>query len=71
MSEARRATLPDRRTHEVIEFDHRGVRSIAGIGRFLEGELEPSDEALVEAVTPKRCSSNSFLRKKAASSRPS
>jgi len=34
-----RRRIPDRRQHEVIEFQHGGVRFIAGIGRFTDGKL--------------------------------
>ncbi len=34
-----RRTLPNRRTHEVVEFDHGGVRFVAGVGRFLDGTV--------------------------------
>ena len=33
-----RHRLPNRRRHEVIEFDHGGFRYTAGLGRFDEGE---------------------------------
>ena len=34
-----RDRLPDRRAHEVIEFEHAGLRYVAGIGRFANGTL--------------------------------
>ncbi len=34
-----RRRLPDRRTHEIVEFDHGGVRFVAGVGRFADGRL--------------------------------
>lgn len=37
MSERRR--LPDRRQHEIIDFEHNGFGYTAGIGRFPDGEL--------------------------------
>lgn len=36
---AQRRRLPDRRRHEVIEFDHGGFRYAAGLGRFDDGNL--------------------------------
>lgn len=34
-----RARLPNRRAHELINFDHRGYRYTAGVGRFADGRL--------------------------------
>ena len=34
-----RERLPDRREHELIDFDHGGRRYTAGIGRFADGRL--------------------------------
>jgi hypothetical protein len=34
-----RERLPNRRGHELIDFEHGGIRYIAGIGRFEDGEL--------------------------------
>ena len=34
-----RERLPNRRGHEVIEFEHAGMRCRAGIGRFDDGRL--------------------------------
>lgn len=39
MSETARRRLPNRREHEVLEFDHGGFPYIAGIGRFANGGL--------------------------------
>jgi ribonucleoside-diphosphate reductase alpha chain len=32
-----RARLPDRRLHELIDFEHRGFKFTAGIGRYSDG----------------------------------
>ena len=32
-----RARLPNRRLHDVFEFDHDGLRYTAGVGRFSDG----------------------------------
>lgn len=34
-----RERLPDRRAHEVVEFNHAGFRYLAGIGRFADGRI--------------------------------
>jgi hypothetical protein len=34
-----RQRLPNRRSHEVIAFEHGGIRYVAGIGRFGDGRL--------------------------------
>ncbi len=34
-----RARLPNKRAHEVIEFECAGVRYVAGVGRFADGRL--------------------------------
>jgi ribonucleoside-diphosphate reductase alpha chain len=34
-----RQCLPTRREHEVFEFEHFGVRFVAGLGRFSDGRL--------------------------------
>lgn len=34
-----RIPLPNKRRHEVLEFDHDGVRYTAGVGRFVNGAL--------------------------------
>ena len=38
-SRAQRQRLPNRRCHEVIQFEHGGFTYIAGIGRFDDGRL--------------------------------
>ena len=37
--QAQRQPLPNRRRHEVIQFEHGGFTYIAGIGRFDDGRL--------------------------------
>jgi ribonucleoside-diphosphate reductase alpha chain len=37
--EAARERLPNRRAHEIVEFNHRGFRYTAGFGRFADGRL--------------------------------
>ena len=39
MAGGAREKLPNRREHEVIEFEHAGFRFTAGIGRFDDGRL--------------------------------
>lgn len=39
MSDVLRHRLPDRREHELIDFEHDGFRYVAGIGRFADGSL--------------------------------
>jgi ribonucleoside-diphosphate reductase alpha chain len=39
MSEAVRKRPPNRREHEILEFDHAGFHYVAGIGRFDDGSL--------------------------------
>jgi hypothetical protein len=39
MTEQTRRRLPNRREHELIDFDHGGFRYVAGIGRFDDGHL--------------------------------
>jgi hypothetical protein len=34
-----RERLPNRRLHELVDFDHAGIRYTAGIGRFPDGRL--------------------------------
>jgi hypothetical protein len=34
-----RQRLPNRRAHEVVAFEHLGVRYLAGVGRFPDGQL--------------------------------
>jgi hypothetical protein len=34
-----RARLPNRRNHELLDFEHGGFRFTAGIGRFADGRL--------------------------------
>jgi ribonucleoside-diphosphate reductase alpha chain len=34
-----RARLPDRRSHQLLELDHDGIRYVVGVGRFPNGEL--------------------------------
>jgi ribonucleoside-diphosphate reductase alpha chain len=34
-----RERLPDRRGHELVDFDHGGFRYTAGVGRFADGRL--------------------------------
>jgi ribonucleoside-diphosphate reductase alpha chain len=34
-----RTRLPNRRPHEIVEFDHGGFRFVAGLGRFPDGRL--------------------------------
>jgi ribonucleoside-diphosphate reductase alpha chain len=34
-----RQRLPDRRGHELLDFEHGGIRYTAGAGRFEDGEL--------------------------------
>jgi ribonucleoside-diphosphate reductase alpha chain len=34
-----RTRLPNRRGHELIEFEHRGIRYTVGIGRFDDGSV--------------------------------
>ena len=34
-----RRRLPNRREHELIEFEHAGIRYTAGAGRFEDGDL--------------------------------
>jgi ribonucleoside-diphosphate reductase alpha chain len=34
-----RKCLPNRRGHELLEFEHGGIRYVAGVGRFEDGEL--------------------------------
>ena len=34
-----RRRLPDRRAHELVNFEHGGQRYIGGVGRFLEGGI--------------------------------
>ena len=34
-----RLRLPDRRAHELLDFEHGGVRYTAGVGRFNDGGL--------------------------------
>jgi hypothetical protein len=34
-----RQRLPNRRGHEVVAFEHGGIRYVAGIGRFDDGRL--------------------------------
>jgi ribonucleoside-diphosphate reductase alpha chain len=34
-----RRRLPDRREHELIDYEHDGIRYTAGIGRFKDGAL--------------------------------
>jgi hypothetical protein len=34
-----RQRLPDRRAHELLDFEHGGIRYIAGVGRFADGGL--------------------------------
>jgi ribonucleoside-diphosphate reductase alpha chain len=34
-----REHLPNRRPHAVMEFEHAGIRYVAGIGRFADGRL--------------------------------
>jgi hypothetical protein len=34
-----RRRLPNRRGHELVDFEHGGIRYTAGIGRFEDGEL--------------------------------
>jgi hypothetical protein len=34
-----RERLPNRRGHELLEFDHEGIRYTAGVGRFEDGRL--------------------------------
>ena len=34
-----RQRLPNRRGHELVDFEHGGIRYTAGIGRFEDGEL--------------------------------
>jgi hypothetical protein len=36
---AARRRLPDRRAHEVLDFEHAGIRFTGGIGRFPEGAI--------------------------------
>jgi ribonucleoside-diphosphate reductase alpha chain len=36
---AERRRLPNRREHEVLDFEHGGFRYIGGIGRFQDGRL--------------------------------
>jgi hypothetical protein len=36
---AERGRLPNRREHEVLDFEHGGFRYIGGIGRFQDGRL--------------------------------
>ena len=34
-----RQRLPNRRAHQLLDFEHRGIRYIAGVGRFEDGTL--------------------------------
>src|SRR5438067_10491271 len=34
-----RQRLPNRRAHEILDFEHAGFRYIAGVGRFSDGRL--------------------------------
>jgi len=34
-----RERLPDRRSHELVDFEHGGFRYTAGVGRFSDGRL--------------------------------
>jgi hypothetical protein len=34
-----RERLPDRRTHELLDFEHGGILYTAGVGRFEDGRL--------------------------------
>ena len=36
---ARRLRLPNRRGHELLDFEHGGIRYTAGVGRFEDGTL--------------------------------
>jgi hypothetical protein len=36
---APRQRLPNRRGHELLDFEHGGIRYIAGVGRFEDGSL--------------------------------
>jgi ribonucleoside-diphosphate reductase alpha chain len=35
----RRERLPNRRGHELLDFEHGGIRYTAGVGRFSDGRL--------------------------------
>jgi ribonucleoside-diphosphate reductase alpha chain len=35
----RRRPLPDRRGHELLDFEHGGIRNTAGVGQFEDGRL--------------------------------
>jgi hypothetical protein len=39
MSAGERTRLPNRRAHELIEFEHAGFRYVAGLGRFADGRV--------------------------------
>jgi len=34
-----RQRLPNRRAHQLLDFEHRGIRYTAGVGRFEDGTL--------------------------------
>jgi hypothetical protein len=39
MAEAARSRLPNRREHELVDFEHGGFRYVAGLGRLSDGRL--------------------------------
>src|SRR4051812_16438771 len=39
MIEGARARLPNRRAHELVQFEHAGFRYVAGLGRFTDGRI--------------------------------
>ncbi len=47
-----RRRLPDRREHELIEFDHGGFHYVAGIGRFADGSLAEIFLNVAKSGTP-------------------
>ncbi len=44
-----RRTLPNRRSHEIFEFEHAGIGYVAGVGRFGDGSLA---EIFIDAAKP-------------------
>ena len=47
-----RAHLPNRRAHDVIDFEHGGFRYTAGIGRFADGRIAEVFLAAAKIGTP-------------------
>jgi ribonucleoside-diphosphate reductase alpha chain len=56
-----RRRLPNRREHELIEFEHAGIRYTAGVGRFADGGL-----AEIFLVTAKHGSALDVIARDAA-----